>query len=84
MCCPVHPSLPHRYKEAIDFYTRGLQVDPDNHVIHSNRSAAFLKENERGKVGAWVCCVVGSSTGPSLMFVCACDEWPAAQRLWMR
>jgi len=46
---PTPTGLP-RYKEAIDLYTRGLQIDPDNHVLYSNRSAAYLKENERGQV----------------------------------
>lgn len=38
-----------RYKEAIALYTQGLDIDPDNHVLYSNRSAAYLKEQERGK-----------------------------------
>ncbi|EWM23747.1 stress-induced protein [Nannochloropsis gaditana] len=38
-----------RYKEALALYTQGVAIDPDNHVLYSNRSAAFLKESERGK-----------------------------------
>lgn len=50
---PPSPSLP-RYKEAIALYTQGLDIDPDNHVLYSNRSAAYLKEQERGKVCTYI------------------------------
>ena len=46
---PTHPPTP-RYKDAISLYTQGIDIDPDNHVLYSNRSAAYLKEQERGKV----------------------------------
>lgn len=39
-----------KYKDAIDAYSKGIDIDPDNHVLFSNRSAAYLKEQERGKV----------------------------------
>jgi hypothetical protein len=57
---PLPPSLPSslpppRYKEAIALYTQGLDIDPDNHVLYSNRSAAYLKDQERGKVCMCLC-----------------------------
>lgn len=42
-----------KYKEAIDAYSKGIDIDPDNHVLFSNRSAAYLKEQERGKVSKY-------------------------------
>jgi hypothetical protein len=40
------------FTQAVEMYTRALDMDPDNHLALSNRSAAFLKINERGKVGS--------------------------------
>lgn len=39
-----------KYPESVQLYTQGLDIDPDNHILYSNRSAAYLKINERGKV----------------------------------
>jgi tetratricopeptide (TPR) repeat protein len=39
-----------KYLEAIDMYTRAIELDPDNAVYYSNRSAAFLAQGDsRGK-----------------------------------
>jgi len=35
--------------EAISFYTQGIAVAPKNHVLYSNRSAAYLKKNDYDK-----------------------------------
>ena len=32
--------------EAIKFYTEAIQLHPDNHVLFSNRCAAFLKQKK--------------------------------------
>ena len=31
------------YAKAVALYTDALQLDPNNHILHSNRSAAHLK-----------------------------------------
>jgi DnaJ family protein C protein 8 len=37
-----------KYSDAIEFYSQGLVLDPQNHVLFSNRSAAFLARNYMG------------------------------------
>jgi len=38
-----------KIEEAIGFYTQGIAVDPKNHVLYSNRSAAYLKKDDYDK-----------------------------------
>uniref|UniRef100_A0A0K8TBK0 Stress-induced-phosphoprotein 1 n=1 Tax=Lygus hesperus TaxID=30085 RepID=A0A0K8TBK0_LYGHE len=37
------------FKEAVNFYTQAIQVDGSNHVLFSNRSAAYCKAGEYDK-----------------------------------
>lgn len=30
------------FEGAVNWYTKGIEMDPSNHVLYSNRSAAFL------------------------------------------
>ncbi|KAJ5067860.1 tpr repeat containing protein [Anaeramoeba ignava] len=34
------------YQQAIKLFTRGIELDPNNHILYSNRSATFLKLNK--------------------------------------
>jgi stress-induced-phosphoprotein 1 len=35
-----------KFEEAIEFYTKAIDLDPNNHVLFSNRSAAFAKAGQ--------------------------------------
>jgi ankyrin repeat protein len=45
------------YAQAVEAYTKGLEVDPTNHIIYSNRSACYhaLKQNEACLKDAEIC-----------------------------
>lgn len=34
------------YEQAIEHYTAAIALDPENHVLFSNRSAAFAKQGK--------------------------------------
>lgn len=34
------------YEQAIDYYTQAIALDQDNHVLFSNRSAAYAKQGK--------------------------------------
>lgn len=37
------------YIQAIEWYTKGIELEPTNHVLYSNRSAAYLSSKNSHK-----------------------------------
>ncbi len=38
-----------RYREAVEFYSAALDLDTQNHVLYSNRSASFASLGQHDK-----------------------------------
>ena len=38
-----------KVEEAVTFYNQAVSLDPDNHVLYSNRSAAYCKSGDYEK-----------------------------------
>lgn len=36
-------------EKSIGLYTQAIEIDPDNHVLYSNRSAAYMKQDSKSK-----------------------------------
>lgn len=32
-----------KFTAAVQYFTQGIEVDPDNYMLYSNRSAAYMK-----------------------------------------
>lgn len=45
------------YQKAVDYYTNGVEVEPRNRALFSNRSAAYLKLGDyaKAKLDARIC-----------------------------
>ncbi len=45
------------YQKAVDFYTNGVELEPRNRALFSNRSAAYLKIEDyaKAKLDARIC-----------------------------
>lgn len=37
------------YETAISFFSQAIAIDPDHHILYSNRSAAYMKADSKSK-----------------------------------